>query len=83
MEFGQCNHRGIEVVSHSGIAMGRVGAAMEMVIGKYARKMRCYLCFGKCQRTSHVRDGYTDDTRSHRPPGAQLWDGLSRNWSVF
>ena len=25
----------------------------------------------------------TDDTRSHRRPGAQLWLGSKRNWSVF
>ena len=26
---------------------------------------------------------YIDDTRSHRIPGAQLWIGSSRKWSVF
>ena len=26
---------------------------------------------------------YADYTRSHHHPGAQLWVGSSRNWSVF
>ena len=26
---------------------------------------------------------YTDDTRSHSRPDAQLWVGSSRKWSVF
>ena len=27
--------------------------------------------------------GYTDDARSYRLPGAQLYVGSSQNWSVF
>ena len=26
---------------------------------------------------------YTDDTRSHRCPGSQLWVWLNRNWSIL
>ena len=35
-----------------------------------------------CLSTCRVRDEDTDDARSHRHPGAQLWVWLSRNWSV-
>ena len=34
-------------------------------------------------RMSGDAGAYTDDTRSHRRPVAQLWFELSRNWSVF
>ena len=38
---------------------------------------------GRWRSTAWVRGDYTDDTRSHRRPGAQLCVGSSRNWSVF
>ena len=55
------------IVGHSLGGLG--GAAMEVVVGRR-------------WSTSRVRGGDTDDIRSHRPPGGQIWIGLSRNWPV-
>ena len=37
----------------------------------------------RCLSIFRVRVEFTDYTRLHHHPGAQLWVGSSRNWSVF
>ena len=57
---------------------------MKVVAGKHPGQGQEDLSyFGRCTSTSQVRGGDSDDARSHHLPGAQLWVGSSRNWSVF
>ena len=58
---------------------------MEVVVDlRHARQSEDGLSHvGCCQSTSRVQCEDTDDSRSHRLPGAKLWIGLNRNWSVF
>ena len=57
-----------------------VGAGMEVVLGRHAGQSQGVVA---CRSTSPVRGEDAVDTRSHNLPGAQLWVGLSCNWSVF
>ena len=58
-----------------------MGTKMEMVVCKHAVQSMSHV--GRCRSISRVRCGYTNYTRSHHHPGAQLWVGSSRNQSVF
>ena len=61
-----------------------MGAGMQVVDGMHAGQSQVgWSHDGRCCSTSRVLGEVTDDTRSHRCPGAQLWLGSSRNWSVF
>ena len=63
---------------------GLVGTGMEVVDGMHSwQSQGGWSHVGRCRSTCRVRGEDTDDTRSHRRPGAQLWVGLSRNWSFF
>ena len=56
---------------------------MEVMVGKDAgQRQGGWSHVRRCRSTSRVRDENTDDTRSHRLPGAWLLVGSIRNWSV-
>ena len=64
--------------------LGWVGTGMEVVDGKHVGRSQGGLRHvGRCLSTSRVRGEDTDDTQSHRLPGAQLWVWSSLNWSVI
>ena len=77
MEDGPVSHSWrMCVVSHRYGGLG--GGGMKVVVVKRERQMR--------KIWSHVFPSAgedTDDSLSHHLPGAQLWVGSSRNWSVF
>ena len=59
------------------------GAGMEVVDGMHVGQNQG---LSTCQEIrKHLPNARfcTGDTRSHCRPDAQLWVGLSRNWSVF
>ena len=64
--------------------VGWVGAGMDVVGGMNAGKSQgCWLHVLRYRSTSRARDEDTDDTRSHRLTGVQLWVGSCRNCLVF
>ena len=70
------------IVSHGS---GGFGGGMDEEGGWYAcgTNQRWLVEFREMSEHIPSARRYTDDTRSHRCPGAQLWVGSSPNWSVF
>ena len=62
--------------------VGWVEAEIKVVDGMHVREKGLDACREMPENCPSARR-YTDDTRSHRCPGAQLWLWSSRNWLVF